>query len=68
VTGTPGIGKSTFIWYFIRFLHQLDPVPVIVHEVATSPTSSDSFLIKGRQVFSGTRADFLDEISDPATW
>lgn len=69
MTGTPGTGKSTFVWYYIRFLRQqLDPVPVIVYEVATSETSWDSFLIKGDQVFSGTRADFMDDISDPATW
>lgn len=67
VTGTPGIGKSLWIWYVVwKLQHEaLDP-PAIVWE--THREREHRVLFHNGKALVGTRKCFERELSDPSTW
>ena len=64
VTGSPGIGKSYFLFYLMRCLAQIKPLPVVVLDIRNNQT----LCFTGDKVMSGTRADFASYLVDPNTW
>ena len=64
VTGSPGIGKSYFLFYLMRCLAQMKPLPVVVLDIRNNQT----LCFTCDKVMSGTRADFASYLTDPNTW
>ena len=62
--GSPGIGKSYFLFYLMRCLAQMKPLPVVVLDIRSNQT----LCFTCDKVMSGARAEFASYLMDPDTW
>lgn len=64
-TGSPGIGKTYFLYFVMQKLAKMEPKPVVVLEVRKTLI----YCFKNDAVLSGTHAtDFSDDLINPETW
>ncbi|TPX59395.1 hypothetical protein SpCBS45565_g07758 [Spizellomyces sp. 'palustris'] len=66
VTGTPGIGKTTFAYYMCYLIWQRNPDAVIVYEFAEP--SVTRFLLKERLATRGATDSYTFELGSPDSW
>ena len=66
VTGTPGTGKSIWLWWIMYCALQADPELVIIWESVSEPDVRIMF--KAGQGFRGSKISFEDEMMDSRTW
>ena len=64
VTGSPGIGKSYFLFYLMSRLALMEPVPVVVLDIRNNRT----LCFTCDKVMSGSRTDFASYLDNPETW
>jgi hypothetical protein len=66
VTGTPGIGKSWWVFYAIWKLQQEDAPPAVVWETFLKP--GRRVLFKDGKAMEGSSKDFREELKLRSTW
>jgi hypothetical protein len=65
VTGSPGIGKSYFLYFVMHELAKMDPKPVVVLQIRQNPI----YCFKNDDVLIGTSTSDFHEILDKTeTW
>ena len=62
--GSPGIGKSYFLFFLMHHLSLKTPPPVVVLDIRNKQTLC---FIHGK-VMEGTREDFASRLREPTTW